>query len=187
MQSNGAQCICWCAASVVRWPDTGGPLLLLLLLLLLLYFYCSFCYTAITILFAMILPLFWLLLLCYYNCALLDALAVLISLFPYSQVYKEGGHLCFVLGCFIDLLCKALYKLVYHAVVYNTLCHMLFIASLDPVIPNYHWRVPITTATYHYFHPPPQCAYVDSYLICPNTLWSRGSGCGMVLGQIYDS
>ena len=145
MQSNGAQCICRCAASVVRWLDTGGPLLLLLLLLLL---YCSFCYAAITILFAMILPLFWLLLLCYYNCALLDALAVLISLFPYSQVYKEGGHLCFVLGCFIDLLCKALCMLVYHAVPYAFHCFSWSCHSELPLkSPHYNCHLSLFPST----------------------------------------
>ena len=118
MQSNGAQCICRCAASVVRWPDTGGPLLLLLLLLLLLYFYCSFFFLLRCYYYSF----------CYSFAIILAAIAMLLQLcpagcsscaniiFPYSQVYKEGGHLCFVLGCFIDLLCKALCMLVYHAV-----------------------------------------------------------------------
>ena len=100
-----------------RWPSPPPPappaITILLLFFLLHCYYYSFCYS-----FAIILAAIAMLLqLCPAGCSSCANI-----IFPYSQVYKEGGHLCFVLGCFIDLLCKALCMLVYHAVPYAFHC-----------------------------------------------------------------
>ena len=97
-----------------RWPSPPPPTAAITILFFLLCcYYYSFCYS-----FAIILAAIAMLLqLCPAGCSSCANI-----IFPYSQVYKEGGLLCFVLGCFIDLLCKALYMLVYHAVPYAFHC-----------------------------------------------------------------